>query len=484
MRTTIALLCACLSSAAAVVPFDISGVRPGPVTVEATADTATIRWHDGKDVRWSATFSLDPARPLISEVTREGRAVLERARPLYRCETGKRRGGWDQFFDYPPSHPDGTRSFEGVFHLVSGSAKSEGNRVTLTFGGLSMGPFKGSIQYTFFPGSRLIQQRALVSTDEPDIAFFYDAGIQVTAETDRRPGDLMESRVLFFDTAGKLETRPASGSERIPEKVRYRAIAAQTPSGSFAVFPPPHRYFMPRDYSTNMGYVWHAVWRGWVSLGIRQLPDDNSPYYPWMNAPPGTQQELDLFLLPGGADAAETLEAVLPYTHRDRLVKLEGFKTFSPHWHLAYTSQAMERGLSWTPPFKPVMKDMGIDIAMIMDFHGDGHQKDTGETRLGELKAYYDACRAQSDPEFLLIPAEEFDVHLGGHWGVVFPKRVNWIVKRQASEPVRSVARKIRRSLSRGKRGRGAACHPPGGRVCLSDPSTHERLDRISGQDS
>jgi hypothetical protein len=442
MRITVALLCSCFATTAAIVPLDVSGVRPGPVLLESRADAVTVKWQDGKGLRWSAEFSLDSDRPLISAISLEGRPILERARPLYRCETGKRRGGWDQFFDYPPSHPEGTRRFEGAFHLLSANARTEGNRLSLTFSGLAMGPFKGSIEYTFFPASRLIQQRALVSTDEQDVAFFYDAGIQVTAEPDRRPGDLMQSRVLFFDTAGALQTRAASGSERVPEKVRYRAIAAQTPSGSFTVFPPPHRYFMPRDYSTNMGFVWHSLWRGWVSLGIRQLPDDNSPFYPWMNAPPGTRQELDLFLLPGGADPEETLEAVLPYTHRDRLVRVEGFKTFSPHWHLAYTPQAMERGLDWTPTFKPVMKDIGIDIAMIMDFHGDGHQKDTGETRMRELKAYYDACRAQSDSEFLLIPAEEFDVHLGGHWGVVFPKQVNWIVKREVSQPMRSTDEK------------------------------------------
>ena len=136
------------------------------------------------------------------------------------------------------------------------------------------------------------------------------------------------------------------------------------------MFPPPHRYFMPRDYFdqhglrlafplARVGVIRDSVNPGWTTHHC----------YPWkMNAPPGTRQELDLFLLPGGADPRETLEAVLPYTHRDRLVRVEGFKTFSPHWHLAYTPQAMERGLDWTPSFKPVMKDIGIDIAMIMDF--------------------------------------------------------------------------------------------------------------------
>jgi len=438
VRIGFALLAACCVASAAVVPIDIAGVSAGPVSVESTQNTGIVRWQDGDKRQWTAEFSLDPDQPLITAIAVEGRAVLRRARPLYRCETGKRRGGGDQFFDFPPSHPEGTRAFEGNFRLKSASAKTDGNRVTLTFDGLRMGPFAGAIQYTFFPGSRLIQQRALVSTNEPDTAFFYDAGIQVTAEADRRPGDLMESEVSFFDTAGQMQTRGSTGSERIPDKVRYRTIASQLPSGSLAVFPPPHRYFFARDYTTNMGYVWHSLWRGQVSLGIRQLPDDNSPFYPWMNAPPGTQQELDLFLLPGDGDAKTTLSGVLPYTHRDRFVKLDGYKTFAPHWHLAYTTQAMEKGNDWVPSFKPVMKEMGLDIAMIMDFHGDGHPLDTGEIRLRELKAYFDACRAQTDRDFLLIPSEEIAQYFGGHWGVVFPKPVYWFMKRDPSQPFRS----------------------------------------------
>jgi hypothetical protein len=78
---------------------------------------------------------------------------------------------------------------------------------------------------------------------------------------------------------------------------------------------------------------------------------------------------------------------------------------------------------------------MGVNIAMIMDFHGDGHPADTTDLRLKELKAYFDACRAQSDPSFLLIPSEEMNTYLGGHWGMVFPKPVFWFMKRNPGEP-------------------------------------------------
>jgi hypothetical protein len=438
MKSIIVLLSSAWMALAAV-PFDISGPGPGSILVTSTSDLVAVSWHDKGGRPCSAQFSLDPARPLIASIAVNGKTIISRAQPVYRASTGKRRGGFDQFFDFPPSHPDGTRSFLGDFKLTAGHAKFEGDRLDISFDGLALGIFHGSIHYFIFPGSTLIQQRAIVTTNEPDTAFFYDAGIRMAVDEDRRSGGTMETKVNYYDTAGKLQTVQAPhASEWNPVAVRYRALSAATGAGSVAVFPPPHRYFMARDYTTNMGYLWYSSWRGNVSLGIRQLPDDDAPYYPWMNAPPGTQQELDLFLLVDDRPATAVLDSVLPYTHRDRFVALDGYKTFAPHWHYAYTVQAMDHGYDWTPPFKPVLKEMGVNMAMLMDFHGDGHPSDTGEVRLRELKAYFDACRAQSDANFLLIPSEEMNTYLGGHWGLVFPKPVYWFMKRNLGDPFKS----------------------------------------------
>ncbi|MBK5293870.1 MAG: hypothetical protein JJE04_19625, partial [Acidobacteriia bacterium] len=277
-----------------------------------------------------------------------------------------------------------------------------------------------------------------VATSEPDTAYYYDAGIQFASETDRRAGNNMDSRVSFFDTDGRLRTVQATGPERQPHSVRYRTAAARTTQGSVAVFPAPHQYFFARDFTSNMGYLWSRAWRGQVGIGIRQLPDDNSNFYPWMNAPPGSVQRMSLFLQISDAAPQQVLEEVLRYTSRDRYPGVPGYKTLASHWHVAYTVQAMEKGFDWTPPFKPVLEAMGIDAAMIMDFHGDGHPADKGEVRLKELAAFYRACRAQSGARFLLIPGEEANVHYGGHWAVSFPKPVHWIMSRQESEPFTS----------------------------------------------
>ena len=145
-----------------------------------------------------------------------------------------------------------------------------------------------------------------------------------------------------------------------------------------------------------------------------------------MNAPPGTGQRMNVFFLLSDGEAQPLLDEVTRYTNRDRFPRLDGYVTLAPHWHFAYTVQALAKGADWVPPFKPVLKDMGVDAAMIADFHGDGHPQDMTELRLKEVKAYYDFCRAQTDTGFLLIPSEEANVHYGGHWAVAFPKPVYW----------------------------------------------------------
>ena len=118
---SILLLTAPLAALAAI-PVDTSGLKPGPVRVESSADVLSVIWTDGESKEWRADFSLDPARPLITSIATGGRKIIERARPMYDCSVGKRRGGLDQFFDFPPSHPDGTRSFTGQFRAASAKA--------------------------------------------------------------------------------------------------------------------------------------------------------------------------------------------------------------------------------------------------------------------------------------------------------------------------------------------------------------------------
>jgi hypothetical protein len=424
-------------AAAVSVPLDLSGVRPGPITVVRAEESVTITWPDEAGRAWRATFSLDPAQPLVTSVGAGADAVVRSARPFYQGETGKRRGGWYAFFDDPTTHPDGTRHVQSTLQLRGATARSVGERVEIVFDGFRMGSFDGGLVYTFYPGSRLIQQEAVLTTYDPDVAYYYDAGLEMGAPSDRQPGNNMRTEAAFYDTEGALRRVTLDGlqAERIPVQARYRTLALKTAGGSVAVFPAPHQYFFPRDFTSNLGYVWHRAWRGRVSLGIRQLRDENWQYYPWMNAPPGRPQRMGVFFLLSDGAQDTALAQVLRYTNGDRFRALDGYKTLSTHWHLADTVQAMANGFDWTPPFKPVLKAMGVDASMIMDFHGDGHPGDLTDLRLDELHAYFAALRAQSDSDFLLIPSEEANVHLGGHWTLVFPKPVYWFMDRPGHVP-------------------------------------------------
>ncbi len=349
-------------------------------------------------------------------------------------------GGWDAFFDFPPAASEGTRSFAQRFHPTAVTARTVGDRVEISFNGMELGIFSGTLRYVFYPESALIQQIAVLKTNEPDTAYYYEAGLQMTADADRRPGINMGSSIVYYDADGNLQTlRPSYGSERHTLQVHYRAIAAKMGAGSIVAFPAPHRYLFARDYTTNMGYTWYSSWRGKVGLGIQQPPDDNTSIYPWMNAPPGTEQEMGIFFLLGSGPASETLKHTLAYTHNDRYPHLDGYISYAPHWHLAFTEQATANGAGWVPPFKAEMESIGLDSAMIMDFHIDGHPSDLTDLRLSELDVYYKACREQSDKKFLLIPSEEADVILGGHWALTFPKPVFWMMDKRTGEPFRAV---------------------------------------------
>ncbi len=424
------LLLLSVPAAWAAIEVDLSGYRPGgPLRVERRAETLHVDWSDEASRPWRAVFSLDPDAAPLRELAAGGQTILRDGRPVYSVTTGLRRGNWDAFFDHPGKRPEEIRQAAGRFRPARARVRSLGNRVEVHFDGLHLGLFSGGVAYSFFPGSRLIQQQAVVNTSSPDVAYYYDAGFGFSAP---------QRRLVWYDNqTGAPTSAPAPAQVPWgPTPVRRRALAAEWNTGSLAVFPPPHQYFFARDVTTNLRHATARLADNGLEIGVRQLADDGTRYYPWMNAPPGAEQRLSLFLLPGPDSSGEQrLADAVAYTNGDRFPKLAGYQNLATHWHFGFAVWAMREGFDKTPFFKPVLKDMGVDIAMIMDFHGDGHPGDTGEVRLAEMDAMFRACRAQSDPEFLILPAEEANVHLGGHWALFFPKPVYWYQRRPEGRP-------------------------------------------------
>lgn len=438
------LLCGCAGAqatptAADLMATDLRAVTKGPISVEVLGSGLTVAWRDGASHAWVATFSLEASKALVTSITADGKVIVERANPVFRLSAGKRRGGWDNFFDFPPAGAEGTRSFVQDFHPTAVRVATVGNRVEVDFNGMKLGMFSGVVRYTFYPGTALVQQAAVMATEEPDTAYLYDEGLEMAAKQDERAGGTMDSAISFYEPAGGLMRLTAPyGSERHALEVRYRAVAVRAGSGSVAVFPAPHRYLFPRDYTTNLGFNWYSSWRGKVGVGIRLPPDDNTLIYSWINAPAGSRQEMGMFLMLGEGAAEQTLGEVLKLTHHDRFEHVPGFVTFAPHWHFAFTEQVKADGEGWVPAFKPTLMEMGVDAVMPMDFHGDGHPYDLTPLRLEELREYYAASRKLSDGRFLLIPAEEGNTIVGGHWGLAFPHDVYFYFDRKPGEELKT----------------------------------------------
>ena len=374
--------------------------------------------------------------------------VLTNVQPVFFTTVGTRvpPGGrppemtkWNVFFDNPSKRPH--QDFASALELKRVSVTSVGRHATIAVGDMTIGNFHGELQFTIYPGSRLLHVEAVVATEEDDRAFIYDAGL-----VGENPG----WREIAWKTTDTAQLTRMAVSSHYPARnlaVQHRMIIAESANGSLACFPPPHQFHFPRDWTDNLKFNWfgqnyrtNGIPYG---LGIRQVADGGRAFEPWFNAPPGTKQRLGVFYLLTSKNADEAYRETLRYTRGDRFVKLPGHITFTTHYHMAVAVEAMKRNFSGRPEFVDVFKEMGVNAVHIADFHGDGHQNDPGPLRLPEMEAMFKECRRLSDKDFLLVPGEEISGILGiaepgkhpGHWMSLFPKPVYFIQQRPADKP-------------------------------------------------
>src|SRR5262249_5432658 len=177
-------------------------------------------------------------------------------------------------------------------------------------------------------------------TDKDACAILYDAGLA------SRPGPGWKT-VAWLDTTDRLRRVPAASQETAaPVAVRHRAVVAEGDGGSVAVFPPPHPYLYPLAFADHFRFAWHG--RGFRKgddwgFGVRQPPEGDGRFVPWVNAPPGTPQRLGVFYLLSRGPAAEALEQVRRFTHGDRFKKLDGYRPFTSHYHVEHTLDVLQR---------------------------------------------------------------------------------------------------------------------------------------------
>ena len=101
---------------------------------------------------------------------------------------------------------------------------------------------------------------------------------------------------------------------------------------------------------------------------------------------------------------------------------MPGYKVMVSHFHFHLNEQLTdERSMDVEPTWLPVFRALGINLAILADFHSDSHANDTGKVRLDEQNVYFAGCERFSDRDLLLIPGEEPDANFGGHYMFLFP---------------------------------------------------------------
>jgi hypothetical protein len=337
-----------------------------------------------------------------------------------------------------PRRSEEIRSANVTFKTASCSVRTDGSRVEVEFPGLSMGIFAGSLRFTSYQGSNLLRMEAIAKTDEPSVAYKYEAGL-------RGFSTALTPRLTWRDRGGdpqQYEFGGINNDARVTVKAKNRVlVAGGGRNGSIAAFPPPHVFFFTREVDTNLGYVWYRKdGDAQFGMGVRQAEGEEVREYienfALHNAPPGTMQRMATYFLLSADNADATRQAVMAYTHDDVFKPLPGYKTMVNHFHLRFTERLRASGsLDNTFEDLMVMKSTGINIVGLSDFHGDLRPNDPGPGRFEDQRDYYIASQKASDKDFLVTNWEEPTAYFGGHYNVMFPKNVYWSKVRTAGQP-------------------------------------------------
>jgi len=420
----------------------------GGVRVSKTADAMTIDWPAGSDnERAQMVLSLKRDTPLIRSIAVAGQTVLADVDPAGVITVGTRdlKEGWTVFFDNPRTRP--FESFPMTLQRDAITVRKQGGYTKIIVGGAAAGPFSGTFEFTIYPGSRLIRAAMVLSTQRPATAYTFDAGL--TAATS---ATLPWRSIAYTDQSDRL-VREEGADARKPAaapQVRARMIVAEgATGGALGIVPPPHQYFYPLDYANNDNAAWYGSdyrnLSGRTGFGVRQTLEGDRRYVPWVNAPPGTMQDMGVFYLPDSGDAANVTEAALALTRNDRFKSLAGYRTFTSHYHVEHSADFLEKAKFQqatgvpadleVPEFISRFKAMNVEIVHLAELHLSRERLDRAGDRLKLLKTMHAETERLSDDQLLLLPGEEPNVHLGGHWISMFPKNVYWTLDRKEGQP-------------------------------------------------
>ena len=275
-------------------------------------------WDGEAGQKLRAVFTLRDGAPLIAELA--ARSVLgawevlgHNLRPEYEVTTGKRRLSeqqmaplrklgialtpevvgheqWNAFWDAPlmvpgapgtnldlPRKASEIRHDHSRFHSNACTVRTDGARLEIEFNGLTLGIFSGSLRFTVYRGTNLLRQEAIATTEEPSVAYKYDAGLDGFALTPA-------TKIVWRDTARAWQQYAFGGDANqnpVALKARNRLVVLEAGKASLAVFPPPHKFFFAREIETNLGFVYYRKDSPKAfAIGVRQA-EREEPYRPY-----------------------------------------------------------------------------------------------------------------------------------------------------------------------------------------------------------
>jgi len=483
---------------------DLGGYKPQQgLSAAVQQDSLVVNWLGEQGTELRMRLGIDDGQPLVRElaVHRSGGqwATLGRnLTPEFEVVSGKRRANnewgqlrrlkkdtpeemegmkWNAFWDAPLEVPgivqnegrgaggpdEGRGGGRGVppgmprldseirkaratYRADGCQVVTNGARLEVTFPGVSMGIFSGRLVYTVYRGTNLVRQEAVAKTDEPSVAYKYQAGLS-GFETN------LVKNLAWQDTSRGSQRYTFGGSvnsEPVAVKARNRLLIAETAGGSIAVFPPPHKFFWAREIATNLGYVYYRKQSETsLAMGIRQADREEWPYNPVIyalyNAPAGTWQHMPVYFYLSPGDGRVAQRAALAFTHDDTFKPLAGYQVAGTHFHIHLHKRLLDYGMDYLPPSIAAFRQLGLNIVSLHDFHPDPQgarladnqgEYDPGPRRFKEQQALFEGARRLSDRNFLVWPTEETDVYLGGHTETFLPRPVYFSKVRQAGQPM------------------------------------------------
>ena len=465
---------------------DLAGYKPQEgLQAQIRSGVLEVTWQGERREQLRAQFAIRGGQPLVRELAarKNGGSWIvlgQNLTPEFEITSGVRRLSqqqiaplkelnveltpdvverekWNAFWDAPlmvpgragtnmdlPRKPEEIRKVWAKYQSTGCRVKTEGARLEVNFPGLDAGIFTGSLQYTVYRGTNLLRQEALAKTSAPSVAYKYVGGLKGFSISD-------STRVVWRDTARAWQQYAFGGAvnqDPVGLRARNRLGILEANGGSLGFLPPSHKFFFSREIETNLGYVYYRKdGENAFAIGVRQ-PDREIGYKPYgisdevwnrrigesrselanfalYNAPPGTMQRMPVYfyLSPNGSRA--TQEEVMAFTHDDVYKPMPGYKVLVSHFHFHLNEQLTdERSMDVEPTWLPVFRALGVNLAILADFHSDAHPNDTGKVRLDEQNVYFAGCERFSDKDLLLIPGEEPDANFGGHYMFMFPRPV------------------------------------------------------------